>query len=362
MTPGNLEDDLERLAEADWIVEAVVEKLDGQAGALRADREGAQSRRGGLVQHLDPAARQADRGPAQELPARLPDHPLLQPAPLHAPARGGRRAGYEARGARADRGLRRPPARQERGPLQGHAGLHRQPDRLVLAAGGVLRGVRDGPAGRGGGSGAGPPARHPQDRGLRPRRSGRHRPSAPRRGEPARSAARGRRLPRGRSRVAAGHEADRDRLHRAQGQGRLLSPRQGRRPARQGGDRPCDRRLSRRGQAPARCGRCGQGRRPARAARGRRAGRALRLAGDEPDARLRLLAGAGDRRRHHRGRSGDAARLQLEMGPVRAARPDRPGLVRRAARGARASPVPPLLRAGRATAASTGSRAAACSI
>ena len=28
VTPGNLEDDLERLAEVDWIVEAVVEKLE----------------------------------------------------------------------------------------------------------------------------------------------------------------------------------------------------------------------------------------------------------------------------------------------------------------------------------------------
>ena len=107
-------------------------------------------------------------------------------------------------------------------------GLRRQPDRLVLDAGGVLRGVRDGPAGRGGGPGARPPARHPQDRDLRPRRPGRHRPSAARRREPARRAAAGRPVPRGRPRVPADHAADRDRLHRAQGQGRLLSPRTGR--------------------------------------------------------------------------------------------------------------------------------------
>ena len=41
---------------------------------------------------------------------------------------------------------------------------------------------------------------------------------------------------------------------------------------------------------------------------------------------------------------GDAARLQLEVGAVRAARPDRPGLVRATGSRPRASTVPPLLR------------------
>ena len=141
----------------------------------------------------------------------------------------------------------------------------------------------------------------------------------------------GRSVPRGRPRVAADRTADRDRLHRAQGQGRLLPPEPRRRAAGQGGDRPRDRQVSRRRQAAPRLRRRREGR-PARAVRERRARGALRLAGDEPDARLRLLAGPRDRRRHRRGRWRDAPRLQLEMGAVRAARPDRPGLVPRSPR------------------------------
>ena len=124
---------------------------------------------------------------------------------------------------------------------------------------------------------------------------------------------------------------DRDRLHRTQGQGRLLPPEPGRRAAGQGGDRPRDRQVSRRRQAAPRLHRRREGR-SARVVRERRARGALRLAGNEPDARLRLLAGARDRRRHRRGRWRDAPRLQLEMGTVRAARPDRPGLVPRSPR------------------------------
>ena len=112
----------------------------------------------------------------------------------------------------------------------------------------------------------------------------------------------GRPVPRGRPRVPADRAADRDRLHRAQGQGRLLSPQPGGRRAGQAGDRSRERRLSPCRQAAPRGARRGQGRRAARAVRDRRAGGALRLAGDEPDARLCLRAGARDRGRDHRGR------------------------------------------------------------
>ena len=83
----------------------------------------------------------------------------------------------------------------------------------------------------------------------------------------------GRPVPRGRPRVAADRAADRDRLHRPQGQGRLLPPEPGGRAAGQGGDRPRDRRVSRRRQAAPRVRRRGQGRRAARAVRERRAAR-----------------------------------------------------------------------------------------
>ena len=72
-------------------------------------------------------------GLPEELRARLPDHPLLQPAALHAAARAGRRPG--ARGRRRSTAMRAfadVAARQERRRLQGHAGLHRQPHRHLL--------------------------------------------------------------------------------------------------------------------------------------------------------------------------------------------------------------------------------------
>ncbi len=41
--PGNLDDDLDKLADVDWIVEVVVEDLADQAGPLRQDRKGSSS-------------------------------------------------------------------------------------------------------------------------------------------------------------------------------------------------------------------------------------------------------------------------------------------------------------------------------
>ena len=103
-----------------------------------------------------------------------------------------------------------------------------------------------------------------------------------------------------------------------------------RRQAGQGIDRPQDRQLRARRQAArwtsadaAKGGLQRAGRAPGQ-------GRAIRLAGAVATADLRRVAGAGDRRRHRRGRSGDEDRLQLEARPVRADRPDGRRLVRRA--------------------------------
>ena len=60
-------------------------------------------------------------------------------------------------------------------------------------------------------------------------------------------------------------------------------------------------------------------------------------------AGLRRVAGARDRRRHGRSRSGDEDRLQLEVRPVRDDRPDRRRLVRASACAPRSMRVPTLL-------------------
>ena len=58
--PGNIEDDLDRLKEADWIVEAVVEKLGDQAFALRQARRHREARCDPQLQYLDHSPEAAD--------------------------------------------------------------------------------------------------------------------------------------------------------------------------------------------------------------------------------------------------------------------------------------------------------------
>jgi hypothetical protein len=71
--------------------------IDVKQRRLPEDRRRAQAGLDRLEQHLDDPAREARRGPAGELQQRLPHHPLLQPAALHAAARAGRRAADPAR-------------------------------------------------------------------------------------------------------------------------------------------------------------------------------------------------------------------------------------------------------------------------
>ena len=59
ITPGNLEDDLRMLADCDWIVEAVVERLDVKQQVYRARRRGAQAGLDRLLEHLDDPARRS---------------------------------------------------------------------------------------------------------------------------------------------------------------------------------------------------------------------------------------------------------------------------------------------------------------
>ena len=92
LTPGNFEDDLPKLADVDWIVEAVVERLDvkqdilsriaphlGPKTVVSTNSSGAFGQRHGVR-----AARRRE--------AAVPGQPLLLPAALHVPARAHPRA------------------------------------------------------------------------------------------------------------------------------------------------------------------------------------------------------------------------------------------------------------------------------
>ena len=90
ITPGNIDDDLDRLADCDWIIEAVIERADIKRLALRKARGGPQGRVDRFLEHLDHPLGHADRGHAGAICPRFADHPFLQPTALHAIARVGR--------------------------------------------------------------------------------------------------------------------------------------------------------------------------------------------------------------------------------------------------------------------------------
>ena len=99
---------------ADWVVEAVVERLDvKQALFARVDaaRGAAHDRH---LEHLGHPDGRARRGPQRRLPPALPRHALLQPAALPEAARADPDAGDGRRRPGADRGDRRPAPRQGR--------------------------------------------------------------------------------------------------------------------------------------------------------------------------------------------------------------------------------------------------------
>ena len=58
---GNIDDDLAKIADCDWIVEVGHRAARPEAGALQEDRRGAQARHAGVVQHLDHPAGDAGR-------------------------------------------------------------------------------------------------------------------------------------------------------------------------------------------------------------------------------------------------------------------------------------------------------------
>ena len=142
VTAGNLEDDLEEAAaKSDVIIEAVIEnlaikqqlyeRLDGYGGRAIITSNTSGLRIAELMQGRSAGFRGA-----------VLHHPLLQPAPLSEAGRDRRRRRHRARDAGARRGAVRRPARQGAGPRQGHAELHRQPDRDVRADADARRGGR----------------------------------------------------------------------------------------------------------------------------------------------------------------------------------------------------------------------------
>ena len=111
-----------------------------QARADRARRRRLPPRRRPDHQHLGHPGRDDRRGLAGRTARALAGHPLLQPAPLPAAARGDpdrrHRPGACRRGVR----LRRSGARQGRGRRQGHAELHRQSPGAARRRGDAARG------------------------------------------------------------------------------------------------------------------------------------------------------------------------------------------------------------------------------
>ena len=107
-TPGNFEDDLARVADCQWIVEAVSEDLAvkrsllERVAAVRAPGTILSTNTSGI-----PLAHIAEGFPA-ELPAAFSGHALLQSAALPAPAGSDSRAGDRSRSARLGGAFLRP--------------------------------------------------------------------------------------------------------------------------------------------------------------------------------------------------------------------------------------------------------------
>ena len=151
VTIGNFEDDLPKLAEVDWIIEAVVEDLDIKRELLKQRRCRPQARDDHHHQHQRPACGQDRRRLPRRLPPLLVRHALLQSAALHASAGADSHARRRSRRDADHRGLLRSAPGQRRGACQGHAELHRQPHRHLLHAERHAPDAGDGPQRRGSG-------------------------------------------------------------------------------------------------------------------------------------------------------------------------------------------------------------------
>ena len=109
---GNIEDHLHLLSDADWIVEAVIERVDAKQAIYRKIDSARKKGRHRLLQHLHHPVQRAARRDARRVRAGFPHHPLLQPAALHAALGGGGGAADPGGGSGGRLRLRRPQARQ----------------------------------------------------------------------------------------------------------------------------------------------------------------------------------------------------------------------------------------------------------
>ena len=134
ITTGNLEDDLGLLADADWIVEAVRRRrsTSSRRSTPGSSRCESPARSCQLNTSTIPLGQLAD-GAAGRLRRRLPDHPLLQSAALHAAARD-RAPGRPLAPTRSTRcaAFADVAARQEPWCAARTRRLHRQPARRLL--------------------------------------------------------------------------------------------------------------------------------------------------------------------------------------------------------------------------------------
>ena len=134
VTVGGFDKDLGRIADADWVIEAIVEQLDAKRELLA--RVDAVRRPGAIVSSNTsgiPDSRPRRRAIGR-LPPPLAGHAFLQPAAVSAAARGDTDARYGRRRRRRRPTVRRSAARQGRRHRQGHAQLHRQPCGAVRRA------------------------------------------------------------------------------------------------------------------------------------------------------------------------------------------------------------------------------------
>ena len=86
VTVGNFEDDLKKLADVDWIIEAVVENLDIKRALLRESRSHSQARNDHHHQHQRPAGGKNRGRILRRLPPLVVWHAFFQSAALHASA------------------------------------------------------------------------------------------------------------------------------------------------------------------------------------------------------------------------------------------------------------------------------------
>ena len=147
ITTGGFDTHLDQIAATDWVMEAIVERLDIKQQLLaRVDEK----RRPGTDrqhEHVGHPDRGAGRRPIRRFPPPLARHALLQSAPLPATAGDHPDRRDRSRGGCRRHAGRRPRARQGRRGGEGHAELHRQSHRAlrrrVHAAGARQRQVHD---------------------------------------------------------------------------------------------------------------------------------------------------------------------------------------------------------------------------